>query len=225
MSIVYTERNSEAPYVETITWGQTVTAASPIRPAEINWHLVFSKRHDRVYPLVVGPWTTAGSVTYDAGAEILWIRFRPGVFMPHLTPRHLLNMETALPQASDNTFWLKGAAWQFPNVENVDTFVKQLMRAEVLVCDPVVTAALQNRPQAVSERTVRHRFLQTTGLSQNYMRQVQRAHQAAALLRQGVSIADTMYDTGYYDQPHLTRALKQFIGYTPAQIAALHPPQ
>jgi len=27
-----------------------------------------------------------------------------------------------------------------------------------------------------------------------------------------------VYEAGYFDQPHLTRALKHFIGLTPAQI-------
>jgi methylphosphotriester-DNA--protein-cysteine methyltransferase len=47
---------------------------------------------------------------------------------------------------------------------------------------------------------------------------MQRAHQAAALLRQGVSILDTTDALGYFDQPHLTRSLKQFVGHTPAQL-------
>jgi AraC-like DNA-binding protein len=29
---------------------------------------------------------------------------------------------------------------------------------------------------------------------------------------------DVVYEAGYFDQPHLTRALKHFIGQTPAQI-------
>ena len=38
------------------------------------------------------------------------------------------------------------------------------------------------------------------------------------LLKQGVSIADTIDDAGYADQAHLTRSLKYFIGKTPSQI-------
>ncbi|MCB0139261.1 MAG: AraC family transcriptional regulator, partial [Caldilineaceae bacterium] len=34
----------------------------------------------------------------------------------------------------------------------------------------------------------------------------------------GVSILDAVDEAGYYDQPHLTRALRQWVGYTPAQI-------
>jgi len=48
-----------------------------------------------------------------------------------------------------------------------------------------------------------------------------RAHKAVELLQQGVSILDTVYEAGYYDQPHLTRSLKQFIGKTPSQIQAM----
>jgi AraC-like DNA-binding protein len=37
-------------------------------------------------------------------------------------------------------------------------------------------------------------------------------------LKQGVSILDTVYEAGYFDQAHLTRSLKHLIGQTPAQI-------
>ena len=48
---------------------------------------------------------------------------------------------------------------------------------------------------------------------------------AAAILRQGLSILDVVYEAGYYDQPHLTRSLKHFIGLTPAQIVDRSRPQ
>lgn len=38
------------------------------------------------------------------------------------------------------------------------------------------------------------------------------------LLRQGVSILNTVCQLGYFDQPHVTRSLRQWIGHTPAQI-------
>jgi len=41
------------------------------------------------------------------------------------------------------------------------------------------------------------------------------------LLHQGTSILDAVYKAGYFDQPHMTRALKRFTGQTPAQIARL----
>ena len=73
----------------------------------------------------------------------------------------------------------------------------------------------------MAPRTLRHRFLRATGLTHCHIRQFERAQQAATLLRQGTSILDTVYALGYFDQPHLTRSLKQFVGHTPAQISEL----
>lgn len=174
--------------------------------------------------LLVGPWTASGSVAYGAGAEILWIKFRAGVFMPHWPTRRLLNTETALPEAAGQSFWLNSATWQLPDYENADTFISRLIRDDVLAYDPVVSAALHDEPQDISARTVRHRFLQATGVTQTHIRQVERAQRAAAMLRGGMSILDVVYEAGYYDQPHLTRAMKQYIGYTPAQIAGIAQP-
>ncbi len=181
--------------------------------------MIFTRVEGRLLPLIVGPWATSGVANWGADAEILWLRFKPGVFMPHHPTRNFLNSETTLPEAaSRQSFWLKGSAWQAPDFENADTFVNRLMRDEVLVHDPVVSAALQDELPDIAPRTLRYRFAQATGLSESNIRQIERAQQAAALLRQGMSILDTVYEVGYFDQPHLTRSLKQYIGYTPAQI-------
>ncbi|MCC6455695.1 MAG: helix-turn-helix transcriptional regulator [Caldilineaceae bacterium] len=224
MGFIFEERLSDSPYIETITQGRSAGEGSTIRPAEIHWHMVLVRYQGNVQFLVVGPLTTAGVVNYIDGAELLWIKFKLGTFMPHLPPKTFLDVETSLPGAASQSFWLKGAAWQFPDYENVDTFVERLVREEVLVRDPVVDAVLQDQPPALSPRTVRHRFLHTTGLTQNHIHQFERAQRAAALLRQGVSILDTVYETGYFDQPHLTRSLKQWIGHTPAQILQMNKP-
>lgn len=225
MSIIYEERLSDSPYVETITHGWTVSADSPIRPAECHWHMVLVRQNGNVQLLVVGPLTTAGVVSWTEGAELLWIKFKLGTFMPHLPARDFLDVETILPEAASNSFWLNGSAWQFPDYENADTFVNRLVRDGLLVSDPVVNAALQDQLSETPSRTVRHRFLRATGLTQSHIHQIARAQRAAALLRQGVSILDTVYEAGYFDQPHLTRSLKQWIGHTPAQIVRLSQPE
>jgi AraC-like DNA-binding protein len=224
MSIIHEERSSDSPYIETVARGRTLSEGAAIRPAEINWHMVFVREHGRAHPLVVGPHTTSGVASWGAGAEILWIKFKLGAFMPHLPTRDHLDAERVLPEASGQSFWLKSSAWQFPDYDNVETFINRLARAEVLVSDPLVTAALQDQLPEVSLRTVRHRFLRATGLTQSHIRQFERAQQAAELLKRGGSILGTVYVTGYFDQPHLTRSLKQFIGYTPAQIIRMSGP-
>ncbi len=224
MSIIYKERPSDSPYVEMVTHGRTASDGSTIRPAECRWHMVIVRQDGNVRLLIVGPWTTAGVASWTEGAEILWVKFKLGTFMPHLPAKNFLDTETILPEAASRSFWLKGSAWQLPNHENAETFVERLVRNDVLVRDPLVNAALQDRPQRLSPRTVRHRFLRATGLTQSRIRQVERAQRAAALLQHGVSISDAVYELGYFDQPHLTRSLKQWVGHTPAQFVRLSKP-
>ena len=38
------------------------------------------------------------------------------------------------------------------------------------------------------------------------------------LLKDGTSILDTVVAAGYFDQAHLTRSLKRFVGQTPSDI-------
>jgi diadenosine tetraphosphatase ApaH/serine/threonine PP2A family protein phosphatase len=218
MGFVAEGRLSDSPYVETVTRGHTVGAGVIIRPAESHWHMVLVRRQGTTRLLAVGPKSTAGIVPYGDDVELLWIKFRLGVFMPHLPTRDLLDAETPLPGAAAHSFWLRGSAWQFPDFENADTFVARLVRDGALARDPVVSASLGGESQAWAPRTVRQRFLRATGLTQRHIQQLERARRAEDLLRRGVSILDTVYEAGYCDQPHLTKSLKHWIGHTPAQL-------
>jgi hypothetical protein len=204
--------------VEKVTRGWTTGEGSTIRPAETNWHMVLTKHPGGTQLMLVGPLGTSGVATWGGGAEILWIQFKLGTFMPHLPTKDILDSTTTLPETSSKSFWLKSSAWQFPTFDNADTFVQKLVLEEVLAYDPLVNTVLQGKPTDLSPRTVRHRFLRATGLTQGHIAQFERAKQAARLLQHGWSILDTVYEAGYFDQPHLTRSLKQFIGYTPAQL-------
>jgi hypothetical protein len=155
------------------------------------------------------------------GIECFGIRFSAGTFMPQLTTTNFVNNVTFLPEASSKSFWLNGSAWEFPTFENAETFVNRLVREELLVSDPVINSVLCDQPQGMSFSTVRRRFLRATGLTAGTVRQIERAHHAAALLKRGVSILDAVDEAGYFDQPHLTRSLKRYLGQTPAQIARM----
>ena len=105
-----------------------------------------------------------------------------------------------------------------PELENAETFVKQLMRDGLITMDLSVHAALQGRRQELSIRSAQRHFLRTTGITHSTIRQIERARYATNLLKEGVSILDTVHKAGYYDQAHLTRSLSYLIGQTPAQI-------
>src|SRR6188768_1066887 len=139
MTLIYEERPSDSPFIEKIIRGYTEGDGATIRPAESRWHMVFVRVDGQFRPLVVGPLTTSGLTSWTAGAELLWIKFKLGAFMPHLPAGNFLNVETPLPIAAGQSFWLYGTAWQPPSFDNVETFVERLARQEVLVRDPVVS--------------------------------------------------------------------------------------
>ena len=219
MDFVCEERPTDSPFVDTIWRSQSDYEGSFISMAESQVSLVVTKYKGRAFITVRGPSTKAASVHSPAGAEFLGIQFKPGVFIPDLPVSMVMERhDLSLPEASGASFWLKGSAWQYPDFENADTFVERLVRRELLVVDPVVDAVLYGQPVEASIRTVRRRFLRSTGLTYGSLFQIERARSATALLKGGASILDTVYEAGYFDQPHLTRSLKQFIGLTPAQI-------
>src|SRR5690349_7169785 len=146
-----------------------------------------------------GPETKASPVPCPEGGEWLGIRFKLDSFMPHLSASSLVNKAINLPLASSKSFWLNGSAWQFPDYENADTFVERLVRAGLLVREPIIAAALQGQVIDFSLRSSQRRFLKATGLTHNTVRQIERARYATFLLRQGVSILDTIAEAGYFD--------------------------
>jgi AraC-like DNA-binding protein len=153
------------------------------------------------------------------------ILLKLGSFLPKLPTSRLVDGGVDLPGASSNSFWLGGSVWQLPDYENAEIFVEWLVREGLLLHDPVIEEALQGQLKGLSERAVQYRFLQTTGITQSTARQIERARYATLLLQQGTSILDTLQQAGYYDQPHLTRSLKRFIGQTPAQLLERSQPE
>ena len=139
--------------------------------------------------------------------------------MPQLTPGHLRDRkDVTLPDATSRSFWLNGSAWEYPDFENADTFVKRLAQKGIITRDSAVDAAVRGQGQALSLRSAQRHFPRATGLTHCTVRQIERARHATNLLKQGVSILDTVHEAGYFDQAHLTRSLKYRIGQTPAEI-------
>src|SRR6185295_12735725 len=108
-----------------------------------------------------------------------------------------------------------------PDLENAEIFVQRLVRKGLVFLDRTVAGALHGEAASDSSvRTTQRRFVQATGVTQAMVRQIERARHATNLLRQGVSILDAAMEAGYYDQAHLTRSLRRFIGQTPMQVAS-----
>ena len=222
MSFLYEDRLSDSPFVQTIWHTWTEHDGCYLASADGGWDVLIRRRDATATVQLCGPTTKATPIYYTEGAEYIGIQFKLGTFMPHLPTNHLLNAGTMLHEGKSTSFWLGDSRWQFPDYENVDTFVDRLVRAGLVVRDPVVDAVLQGHlVEDMSPRSVQRHFLRTIGLPQRYLRYIERAQQAELLLKQGTSIQDTVFQAGYVDQAHLTKSLKHLIGQTPAQVAGM----
>lgn len=216
--IVFDDRPIDSPYVELVWRSQSTRAQEFLSVAASNWEMVITQLDGNLQLTVRGPETQSSPAHCPADGEWLGVVFKLGTYMPHLPTIKLVNDEINLAGAGDRSFWLHGAAWEFPTFANVDIFVEKLVREGLLIHEPVVAATLQNQTTDLSLRSVQRRFLHATGLTQGQVSQIERARLAVTLLKQGVPILDTVEQAGYADQPHLTRSLKRFIGQTPIQL-------
>ncbi len=218
---LFEAKPSDSPLVEAIWHTQSATTKQFISQADIHWGLVFTRQVGGIWVTVRGPETSATPAPIPENAEFLGVVFKLGTYMPHLPARDLVDAPANLPEATGRSFWLNGSAWEYPTFENIDTFIARMLRQGLIAHEPIVEATLQGQVPDLSARSVQRRFYQATGLTHGAVRQIQRAEQAAALLKQGTSILDTVDQAGYSDQPHLTRSLKRLMGLTPAQIARI----
>ena len=213
-------RSSRSLMIEQ-TW-QTRSEPGPsfISVAASHWEMVVTRQRGMARLTVRGPETKASTSPIPGDAEFFGIQFSLGTFMPGLPPGQLVDSSLTLPRATSTSFWLDGARWELPAPDNADVFVDRLVRAGLLVHDPVVPAALQGDVAGWSRRSVERRVSRATGLTQGNIGQIRRAERAVELLCRGVSPLDVAGQAGYADQPHLTRSLQRFAGRTPSQVAA-----
>jgi len=225
MLFTFEERPSDSPFVERVWRAHSERPGSFLSVAMSHWEMVVTRQNGTTMLTVRGPETKATPLHCAAAGEWLGIRFALGTVMPQLPASHLVDGAVHLPDAGRRSFWLHRSAWQLPAFENADTFVDRLVRDGLLAREPIVQAALHERPNDRSVRTAQRHFRRTIGLTHSAVRQIERARYATTLLQQGLPILDVVDEAGYFDQPHLTRALKHFIGQTPAQILDRRRPQ
>ena len=211
-------RPAASPLVQAVWRTRSLDDGSFVSTAETHWEMVIARHQGELVITMRGPETQAKRAPFAKDTEYFGIVFKHGAFLPHLPVSKLVDENVSLPTAANGRFWLHSAAWELPTLETVDEFIAQLVREDLLVFDPVVEAVLAKRPLDLSPRTIQRRFLRATGITQGTFEQIERAKQATTMLQQGIPIVEATFEAGYADQPHLTRSLKRFIGFTPAQI-------
>jgi AraC-like DNA-binding protein len=217
--LTFTERPSDSPFVERVWRSHSTRGGSFLSVAQSHFEMAITRHQGRTFITLRGPETLATRAECPGEGEWLGIRFALGTFMPGLTPSELRDRrDTTLPTATTRSFWLDGSAWEYPDFENADTFVARLAQRGLIARDFVVNAMLQGRGARLPLRSAQRHFLHATGITHRRVLSIERARRAAMLLRDGVSILDTVHDAGYFDQAHLTRALGALIGTTPAEL-------
>jgi hypothetical protein len=218
MPIESEHRGSDSPYVARVWRGRTSGVEQMTSIATSTWELVFWDEDGVMHAAVRGP-ETAASIAETAGDSASFgITFAHGASMPHLPIGGLVDGGRDSPHVSERTFVLGGEQWQIPAFDDAELLVAKLVRAGVLVRDPLVDEVVSGGAAPVGSRTLQRRVAAATGLTQGAIRQIERAREAAVLLGAGVRPLEVVNRLGYYDQPHLARSLQRFIGRTATQL-------
>jgi helix-turn-helix protein len=210
-------RASDSPWVDTVWTCTSEQVTQMTSVAAVCWGLVFWEREGRGYASITGPETRAGTAPVPEGAAFVGIEFAVGTSLRAFPTSVLVDGGTELP-ATRRTFRLDGVRWETPGSDDAEALVDRLVRSGAVVRDPLVAEVRRGHRPAVSERTVERRFRTATGLTQSAVRQIERARGAAALLAAGVPAADVVAKLEFFDEPHLARALRRYVGRTARQL-------
>jgi AraC-like DNA-binding protein len=186
--------------------------------AGVRWGLVFWAQAGRAYASITGPETRTGTAPVPEGATFTGIEFAVGTSLRAVPTPALVDGGVELPDTTRRTFRLDGARWETPGPDDAEALVARLVRAGTVVRDPLIAELLRGHRPAVSERTVERRFRAATGLTRGAVRQIARARTAAELLAGGDPAADVVAKLDYFDEPHLARALRCYVGRTAGQL-------
>lgn len=220
MGLRFETRRSDSQWIDTV-WtctSEQITAMTSV--AGVCWGLVFWEQAGRAHAGITGPQTRTGTAPVPECATFTGIEFAVGTSLRAVPTPELVDGGIGLPDTTRRTFRLDGARWETPEPDDAEALVERLVRAGIVVRDPLVADVLLGHRPPVSGRTVERRFRAATGLTRSAVRQIERARTAAELLAAGDPTADVVAKLDYFDEPHLARALRSYVGRTVRQLSA-----
>ncbi|GAB1822656.1 helix-turn-helix domain-containing protein [Herbidospora sp. RD11066] len=218
MALRFETRASDSPWIDTVWTCTSEHVAEMTSVATAGWGLVFWEFEGVPYAAVTGPETGTGTAPVPEGASFVGIEFAVGTGLSTVPTPALVDGGLALPDTTRTTFRLDGLRWETPGADDAEALVERLIRAGAVVRDPLVTEVRRGGRPEVSPRTVERRFRDATGLTQGAVRQIERVRTASALLAAGTPVADVVTKLDYFDEPHLARALRRYVGRTSRQL-------
>lgn len=211
-------RPSDSPHIARVWRAHTAGVATMTSVAVASWELVVWEEDGRRRVAIRGPETVATTADVPDGSTAFGISFAHGTSLADLPMGRLVDTMLESPQVSKDGFVLQRVRRPLPGYEDAEDVVDRLVRDGVLRHDPLVAEALTGQEVGVGARSVQRRVTAATGLTQGAIRQIERARQAAISLGEGNAPLAVAHRLGYYDQPHLARSLKRFIGRTATQL-------
>lgn len=219
MALTYTERASDSPFVQRV-WTSTNSAPTTFTSvAEVYTELVAWRIGGDTGVLLRGPESRAQVLDVPADAEWFGVTLRLATHLAAARPAAMLDLADVELPADRHGFWLAGRRWPLPTEGNAEDLVCSLGAAGAVTTDPLVVDLLAGDPaRQVPARTKQHRFRHAIGLSQQTLVQIRRARAAGALVHRGATAAEAVHALGFYDQAHLTRAVRRYLGSSPGRL-------
>ena len=211
-------RQSDSPWVDAVWTCTSERVTEMTSVATPSWGLVFWQHEGRSHAGITGPETKTGTAPVPEGATFVGIEFAVGTSLRTLPTPDLVDGGADLPEATRRAFWLDGVRWETPGPDDAESLVDRLVRAGAVLRDPLVADVRRGHRPEVSPRTVERRFRAATGLTQGAVRQIERARQASTLLAAGAPAGDVVVGLDYFDEPHLIRALRRYVGRTVREL-------
>lgn len=218
MGLLFGTRSSDSPWIDSVWTCRSEQVKAMTSVATETWGLVFWEQAGRRHAAVTGPESRCGNAPVPEGAGFVGIQFAVGTSLRAIAAPALVDGGIVLPDVTRRSFQLDGARWETPGPDDAEALVDRLIRHGVVVRDPLLAEALRGDRPAVTDRTLERRFRAATGLTRGAVRQIGRARTAAERLASGESVGDVVGGLGYYDEPHLARALRRYVGRTARQL-------
>ena len=218
MTIEFDDRPSESPLIDRVWRCRSDAVDHMTSIATAHWTLVVWRDGRDWRVAVQGPETAAAAAPVPPETEFVGIRLALGTAIEQIPTEQLVDTGAEFAPASRGSMRILGHTLPLLTFDDAEALVQRLLRSGVIVRDTFVSDVLRGWSPDVTTRTIRRHFVSATGLTPGSILQIERAREAATLIRTGAPIADVAHDLGYYDQPHLSRSLNRFIGHTAMEL-------
>lgn len=219
MSQIHERRQSDNPYIDTVWKSVATSDGTYLVTPDGSWDIIAAEEPDGTkIVFLAGQVTKPTRLPYKAGNKSVVISLSAGAYLPYLSGAVPADSFIMLPVASNTHFKLAEHTFAIPTYNTVEELVDEMISSGVLKNDSIVAGILHRTPKAASKRSVQRHFKTTTGISHKKLEDIQRAQQAVRLLKKGTDPTTTASDTGYYDQPHLTKSLKRLMDSSPSSV-------